>query len=63
MTPSNDFGILLARAIRSQARDLKHNLLASSPVRKRATSSAVYQPARVETIPTREPAQQQFPVM
>ena len=39
---SNDSGILLARAIWSQARAHKHNLSAGLPVLMRAPSSAVY---------------------
>jgi lauroyl/myristoyl acyltransferase len=54
---SNDFGILLARAITTQARDLAHNLAACLPVLKRAPSSAVYEPARLETTPTSQSAQ------
>ena len=54
---SNDSGILLARTSSTQAQDLAHNLSACLPVRKRATPSAVYQPARLETTPTWQPAQ------
>jgi hypothetical protein len=39
---SNDSGILLPRAVKSQVQDLAHNLSARLSVRKRAPSSAVY---------------------
>jgi hypothetical protein len=55
--PSNDSGILLARAMWWQAQDLTANLSASLPVRKRALSSAVYPPSRLETRPAWQPAQ------
>jgi len=49
--PPNDFGILLARAFRSQVQDLTLNLPACLPVLKRAPSSAVYEPICLETYP------------
>jgi len=47
--PSHDFGIVLARAIRQQARDFAYNVPARLPARKRAPSSAAYVPVSSET--------------
>jgi hypothetical protein len=53
----NGSGVLLPRATRWQVQDLAHNLAASLPVRKRATSSADYQPAPGKDHATWQPAQ------